>query len=105
MSAIVSYLPKRQISDSSKLNEFQDDYSKFDLNLEKFFKRVENTVIKGEIARYEQFLLFPQRFQIFALQTCKNGLFGKGLNIFYAEKNLTVSYRVDLISERTFHAA
>ena len=29
----------------------------------KFFNRVENTVGKGEIARYEQFLLFPQCFQ------------------------------------------
>ena len=26
-------------------------------------KRVENTVGKGEIARYDQFLLFPQCFQ------------------------------------------
>ena len=26
-------------------------------------KRVENTVGEGEIARYEQFLLFPQCFQ------------------------------------------
>ena len=42
----------------------------------KFSKRVENTVGKGGIARYEQFLLFPQCFQ----KTCKNkGLFGKGL--------------------------
>ena len=30
---------------------------------EKFFRRVENTVGKGEIARNEQFLLFPQCFQ------------------------------------------
>ena len=28
-----------------------------------FLKGVENTVGKGEIARYEQFLLFPQCFQ------------------------------------------
>ena len=36
---------------------------------------------KGEIARYEQFLLFPQCFQKIVLQTRKNqGLFGKGLN-------------------------
>ena len=28
-----------------------------------FAKQVENTVGKGEIARYEQFLLFPQCFQ------------------------------------------
>ena len=31
--------------------------------MEELSKRVENTVGKGEIARYEQFLLFPQRFQ------------------------------------------
>ena len=29
----------------------------------KLFKPVENTVGKGEIARYEQFLLFPQCFE------------------------------------------
>ena len=43
-------------------------------------KRVENTVGKGEIAPYEQFLLFPQYFKRLELQTRKNhGLFGKGL--------------------------
>ena len=31
--------------------------------VEEFSKRVENTVGKGEIAHYEQFLLFPQCFQ------------------------------------------
>ena len=35
----------------------------FDENSGKFFKRIENTVGKGEIARCEQFLLFPQCFQ------------------------------------------
>ena len=55
--------PKRQILDSSKLKEFADDNFKFDENGRKFSKRVENTVGKGEIARYEQFLLFPQCFQ------------------------------------------
>ena len=30
---------------------------------ESFSKCVENTVGKGELARYEQFLLFPQCFQ------------------------------------------
>ena len=30
---------------------------------ERYPKQVENTVGKGEIARYEQFLLFPQCFQ------------------------------------------
>ena len=35
--------------------------------MEEFLKRVENTVGKGEIAPYEQFLLFPQCFQ----KTCR----------------------------------
>ena len=33
-------------------------------NGRKVFKRVENTVGKGEIARYKQFLRFPQCFQM-----------------------------------------
>ena len=49
--------------DSSKLKEFADDNFRFDKNGRKLFKWVENTVGKGEIARYEQFLLFPQCFQ------------------------------------------
>ena len=44
-------------------DKFADDNFEFDENGRKFSKRVENTVGKGEIARYEQFLLFPQYFQ------------------------------------------
>ena len=40
-----------------------DDSFKFDENGRKFSKRRENTLGKGEIAHYEQFLLFPQCFQ------------------------------------------
>ena len=40
-----------------------DDNFKFDENSKKFSEWVENTVDKGEIAHYEQFLLFPQCFQ------------------------------------------
>ena len=40
-----------------------DNSFKFDENGRKLFKRVENSVGKGEIACYEQFLLFPQCFQ------------------------------------------
>ena len=40
-----------------------DDNFKFDKNGRKFSKRVENSAGKGEIARYKQFLLFPQCFQ------------------------------------------
>ena len=41
------------------MNEFAGDNFKFDENARKFSKRVENIVGKGEIARNEQFLLFP----------------------------------------------
>ena len=53
----------KQTLDSSKLKEFEDDNSQFDENGGKFPKRVENTVGKGEIARYKEFLLFPESFQ------------------------------------------
>ena len=55
--------PKQQILDSSKLKEFADNNFKFNENSRRFSKRVENTVGKGEIARFEPFLLFPQCFQ------------------------------------------
>ena len=42
---------------------FADDNFKFDEIGRKLSKRVENTAGSGEIARYEQFLLFPQCFQ------------------------------------------
>ena len=49
--------PKGQILDSSKLKEFADDNFKFVENGRKLSKPLQNTVGKGEIARYEQFLL------------------------------------------------
>ena len=60
---VLQPITRRQILDSSKLNEFADDNFKFDENGRKLSKRVENTVGKGEIVHYEQFLLFPQCFQ------------------------------------------
>ena len=54
---------RRQILDSSKLKEFADDNFKVDESGRKLSKWVENTVEKGEIAHYEQFLLFPKCFQ------------------------------------------
>ena len=43
--------------------EFADDKFKFEKNGRNLSKWVENTVGKGEIAHYEQNLLFPQCFQ------------------------------------------
>ena len=52
-----------QTRDSSKLKEFTNDRFKFDESGRNFSERVENTVGKEEIARYEQFLLFLLCFQ------------------------------------------
>ena len=57
-------LPDNKILDRSNLKQSADDNFKFDENSKKFSKQVENTVAKGEIARHEQFLLFPQCFQM-----------------------------------------
>ena len=63
------------ILDSSKLKVFADDNFEFDENGRKLSKWVENTGRKGEIARYEQFLLFSQCFQkTFTADTKKPGL-------------------------------
>ena len=48
---------------SSKLKDLADDNFKVDENGRRLSKPVKNTVGKEEIARYEQFLLFPQCFQ------------------------------------------
>ena len=53
----------RQVLDSPKLKEFADDNFKSDENGRQLSKQVENTLGKEEIARYEQFLVFPQCFQ------------------------------------------
>ena len=47
----------------SKLKQFADENFELDENDRKFSQGVENTLGKGEIARYEQFLLLPQCFQ------------------------------------------
>ena len=52
-----------KILDRSNLKQSADNNFKFHENSRKFSKRVQNTGDKGEIARYEQSLLFPQCFQ------------------------------------------
>ena len=47
---------------SFKFEDFADDNLKFHENDRKFYKQAENMVGKGEIARYEQFFLFPTVF-------------------------------------------
>ena len=45
------------------MKEFADDNFKFDENGKQFPKQIENTLGKGEITLYEQFLLVPNCFQ------------------------------------------
>ena len=45
---------------TTKFRLFADDNFKFEKNGRRLSKRIENTVGKGEIAHYQQFLLFPQ---------------------------------------------
>ena len=56
------------------MKDFSDDNFKFYENGRKLSKLVENTVGKGEIARYKQFLLFPQCFQKACFQGASNGV-------------------------------
>ena len=55
-------LPDNRSLDSSKLKEFADNNFKFNKNGTQLSKRVESTVGKEEIARCEQFFLFPWCF-------------------------------------------
>ena len=70
----LSPITRQQILDSSKLKEFADDNFKLDENGRKLSNWVENTAGKGEIARYEQFLLFPQCFQKASLAGASKGV-------------------------------
>ena len=54
---------------------------RYNENDRKFYKRVENTEGKEEIARYEQFLLFLQSFKKLLMWTCKNTGMRKHLNV------------------------
>ena len=58
---------------------------KFDENDRKCSKWIENTVGKGEVVRYEQFLLSHSVFNRLEPQTRKNqGLFGKVLKCLFS---------------------
>ena len=73
----VNLLPDDKILDWSKFKQFANNNFKFNDNSRKFSKQVENTVGKGEIARYEQFLLFPLCFQ----KACFRGV-SKGVTVW-----------------------
>ena len=67
-------LQDNKILDWSKLKEFAEDNFKFDENGRKLSKLLENTVRKGEVACYEQFLFFPQCFQKACIPVASKGV-------------------------------
>ena len=72
------------------MKEIAVDNFELDIKDCNFSKRRENTVGKGEIARYEQFILFPQCFQ----KTCTANTSNSGLvweRIKYVTKTLQIS--------------
>ena len=81
-------LPDNKILDRSKLKKSTDDNLKFHENSSKSSKRRENTVGKGEIACYEQFLLFPQCFQ----KDCFPGA-SKGVIVWEWVKHMSNAHR------------
>ena len=71
----------------------------FDENGREFSKWVENTVGKGEIAHYAQFLLFPQGFQkTLTADTSKPGLVWERILTTMEPVLVTIS----IISNHTF---
>ena len=84
----INPLPDDKILDRSKLRQSADDSFKFDENSRKFSKQVENTLGKGEIAHYEQFLLSHCVFKRLVSQgrqkvsLCGNGLIKKYLTCY-----------------------
>ena len=73
------------------MKEFADNNFKFDENSRKLSKWVENTVGKGEIAHYEQFLLFPQCFQ----KDCFPGA-SKGIIMWEWVKQGIFQYKINM---------
>ena len=55
-----------------RLKEIAENNIELDKICGKFSGRVENAVIKGEIALYEQFILFPQCFRDLYRRHVKN---------------------------------
>ena len=63
MLNVTEPFPKGQILDSSEMKDFADDNFKFDEKAKSSSNGLK-TLGKGEIARYEQFFLFHQCFNM-----------------------------------------
>ena len=93
MGPLPETFPKWQILVSFKFKVFADNNFELDENGRKFSKWVENTVGKGKIACYEQFLLFPPFFSedLNCRHVKTRACLGKGL------KRLVDTYKQGLV--------
>ena len=66
------------------MKDFDDNF-KFEENGGRFSRNLENTVGTGEIARYEQFLLFPQCFQKTCTADTLKGLVWERMNVLLVD--------------------
>ena len=98
LKRVLKPFPKRQNLDSSKLLQTKTSY--LTKMAESSPNGVENTMVKGEIARYEQFLLFLQRFQ----KTCTADTLKPGLVWERAYPNPPPQRNYRLRSVCTVHA-
>ena len=70
---------KQQILDFPELKEFADDNFKFDINGRQLSIKIENSLRKGEIAHYQQFLRFPVFSKcLYSTHVKTRACFGKG---------------------------
>ena len=85
------------------MKEFADDNFKFDKNGRKLSKQVENTVGKGEIARYEQFLLFPNCFQKTCFPEASKGVIVWNGLIIYLNLIITLICHTEIGLNRVYY--
>ena len=92
--------PKRQILYLSILKECAEDNFKLDKIGRKLSKWVEKTVGKGEIACYEQFLLFPVFKRLVSQGRRKVSLCGNGLTISQTTK--FIPFQIERVCRQQF---
>ena len=89
--SVIKPLPDDKILDWSKLKAFAEEKSNVTKKIISVFDRVENIVEKGEIARYEQFLLFPQCFRKACFPGASKGvILWEWVKSFYKKKTIKV---------------
>ena len=97
-------ITRRQILDSSKLNEFADDNFKFDKNGRRLSKQVENTVEKEKLLVTGNFSFSNSVFKRLISQgRQKVSLCGNGLNLYQMTNFTLVQIQSICIQQNNHH--